>query len=115
MTTPAPQQLDAFGSVDLDGSGYGTVELAPESFRTWTVTAINVATDQGPTETPVPRCKVYRGSVGGTVVAQTWMGNGSTATGSTTVQPSQPLVIEWTGGVPGSRATAWLDGTFAMR
>ena len=25
------------------------------------------------------------------------------------------LVIEWTAGVPGSRATAWLDGTFDMR
>lgn len=115
MSTPAPQQIDAFGSVTLNGAGYGVVELAPPSYMTWTVTGINVATDQGPTETPVPRCIVYRGSVGGTVVAQTWMGNGSTAVGSTFVQPSQPLVIEWQNGVPGSRATAWLDGIFAMR
>lgn len=115
MTTPAPQQLDAFGVVVLDADGYGTVTLQPPSFQTWTVESINVDTDQGPTETPVPRCKVYRGTVGGTVVAQTWMGSGATAVGSTHVQPSQPLVVEWTGGVPGSRATVWLDGTFDMR
>ena len=115
MTAPVPQQLDAFGDVELNGDGYGTVTLQPPSFQTWTVTSINVATDQGPTETPIPRCKVYRGSVGGQLIAQTWMGNGSTAVGETFVQPSQPLVIEWTAGVPGSRATAWLDGTFDMR
>lgn len=115
MTTPASQQLDAFGSVVLNGSGYGTVTLAPDSYQTWTVTAVNVRTDQATTATPVPQCTVYRGGVGGPVVAQTWMGNRSTATGSTYVQPSQPLVIEWTNGVPGSRATVWLDGSFAMR
>lgn len=116
MTTPAPQQLDAPGSVVLDASGYGTVSLAPPSFQTWTVTAVNVQTDQGLTETPIPQCTVYRGTVGGTVLAQTWMGNRSTASGGTTfVQPSQPLVIEWKNGVPGSTASVWLDGTFDMR
>lgn len=112
MTT---QVLDAFGSVVLDGAGYGWVSLAPEAFRTWVVTTINVRTDQDVTETPVPQCTVYLGALGGQMVAQTWMGNRSTATGNTLVQPSQPLVIEWTNGVPGSRATAWLYGTMSMR
>lgn len=116
MSSPPPsQQLDAFGAVTLDASGYGTVTLAPASYQTWTVTAINVQTSQGITQTPVPQCTVYRGAVGGTVLAQTWMGNRSTAVGSTVVQPSQPLVIEWKNGVPGSRASVWLDGTFDMR
>lgn len=117
MTTPAPalQQLDVTGSVVLDGDGYGTVALAPASFRTWTVTAINVRTSQAVTATPVPQCTVYRGSVGGTIVAQTWMGNRSTAVGNEFVQPSQPLIVEWTNGVPGSTASVWFTGTMDMR
>lgn len=115
MTTPAPQQLDVSGSVVLDASGNGSVSLAPESFRTWTVTTINVATSQAPTEVPVPQVRVHLGGIGGQRVAQSWMGNQSTATGSLMVQPSQPLVVEWLNGVPGSTATAWLYGTMTMR
>lgn len=111
----APQILDASASVVLDASGYGYVILAPEAFRTWTVTTINVQTSQGITEVPVPQCTVYLGSVGGQIVSQTWMGNRSTAGGTLLVQPSQPLVIEWRNGVPGSTGTAWLYGTQAMR
>lgn len=109
------QVLDASASVVLDATGYGTVTLAPESFRTWRVTSINVRTSQGPTETPVPQCVVHLGSIGGQIVAQTWMGNQSTAVGDTLVQPSQPLIIEWRNGVPGSTATAWLYGSMSMR
>lgn len=108
--------LDEQGSVTLGAAGTGTVTLAPDSFRTWTVTSISVTTDQAATSTPVPRCVVYLGGVGGRIVAQTWMGNGSTASGGdVTVQPSQQLTVVWTGGVPGSRATVYLDGTMAMR
>jgi hypothetical protein len=117
MTTPPEQPLDeAPLSVVLNASGYGLVTFQPESFRNWVVTSINVLTDQGPTTTPVPRCKVYLGGLGGRVIAQTWMGNGDTASGGDVrVQPSQLLVVEWTAGVVGSRATAYLDGTMTMR
>ncbi len=115
MTTPALQQLDANDSVVLDANGYGVLSLAPEPFRTWTVTTINVRTSQGITDTPIPQCTVYRGGVGGTVIAQTWMGNRSTATGNEFVQPSQPITVEWTNGVPGSTASVWLSGTMGMR
>lgn len=108
--------LDAQGSVVLNASGYGTVTLEPESFRIWTVTAMNVRTSQGPAETPVPQCTVYLGGVGGRIIAQTYMGNRATAGGSPeTVYPSQPLVAEWTNGVPGSRATLYLSGTMDLR
>jgi hypothetical protein len=108
--------LDESGHVVLDGSGYGVVSLAPKSFRTWQVTTINVRTDQGVTQAPVPQCTVYLGSIGdGQIVAQTWMGSRATATGTTLVQPSQPLIIEWTNGVAGSRATVSLYGTMSMR
>lgn len=108
--------LDTQGHVVLNAQGYGFVIFQPESFRTWTVTSINVITSQGPTQTPVPRCRVYLGGLGARVVAQTWMGNGATASGGDiAVQPSQQLVVEWTGGVPGTTATAYLDGTTDMR
>lgn len=108
--------LDASGSVTLDATGHGVVLLAPEAFRTWVVSAINVRTDQAVTQVPVPQCTVYLGSVGdGQIIAQTWMGNRSTASGNTLVQPSQPLIVEWTNGVVGSRATASLYGTMSMR
>lgn len=110
------QPLDEVKFVTLNGSGYGTVTFQPPSFRVWTVTSINVLTDQGPTTTPVPRCKVYLGGVGGRVMAQTWMGNGSSASGAPeVVQPSQQVVVEWTNGLPGSRATAYLGGTMDVR
>lgn len=110
------QVLDKDGKVTLDASGNGTVTLQPEGFRTWRVTVINVRTTQGVTATPIPQCTVYLGSKGdGQIVAQTYMGNRSTATGDITVQPSQPLLIEWTNGVPGTVATASLYGTQSMR
>lgn len=108
--------LDKQGSVTLNASGYGVVTLQPEGFREWVVTAINVRTDQAPTTTPVPQCTVYRDGIGGQIIAQTWTGNRATAGGSPeTVQPSQHLVVEWTNGVPGSRATVYLSGTMNMR
>lgn len=108
--------LDVQGQVTLNASGYGVVTLQPPGFRTWTVTAINVRTNQGPAETPVPQCTVYRGGVGGTVIAQTYMGNRATASGAAEVfQPTQPLVTEWANGVPGSVATVYLSGTMDMR
>jgi hypothetical protein len=108
--------LEAFKSVVLNGSGYGTVTLAPESFRTWLITAINVRTSQTPTQTPVPQVTVYRGSVGGFVICQSYMGNRTTAGGSPVlVQPSEPIVVEWTGGIAGTTATVWLDGSMDNR
>ena len=110
------QILDTDGRVTLDGSGNGTVTLQPPGFQTWNVTVINVRTTQSVTTTPIPQCTVYLGTKGdGQIVAQTYMGNRSTATGSIIVQPSQPLLIEWTGGVAGSTATVSLYGTKAMR
>lgn len=114
MTTP--QILDTSAQVTLDASGNGSVSLAPKSFRTWQVTTINVRTSQGVTDTPVPQCTVYLGSIGdGQIIAQTWMGNRSTAGGNLLVQPSQPLIVEWSNGVPGSVATVSLYGTMSMR
>lgn len=110
------QVLDKDGRVTLDASGNGTVTLQPEGFRTWRVTTINVRTDQGITTTPIPQCTVYLGAKGdGNIVAQTWMGNRSTAVGDITVQPSQPLIVEWTNGVAGTHATVSLYGTQSMR
>lgn len=111
------QQLDEFASVVLDASGNGTTTLQCDSYRIWNVTTINVRTDQGITAAPVPQCTIYLGDKSpGQIVAQTWMGNRATAGGSPLLlQPSQLLIVEWTNGVPGSRATVSLYGTMGLR
>lgn len=110
------QQLDVYATVVLDASGNGSVSLAPESFRTWTVTSMSVRTSQGPTVTPIPQCTIYLGAKGvGNILSQTWNGSRATANGRTTVQPSQPLIVEWENGVPGSSATVSIFGTMDMR
>jgi hypothetical protein len=111
------QVLDEQASVVLDASGNGSVTLQPAAFRTWNVTSINVRTTQGITQTPVPQATVYLGDKSpGQIVAQTWMGNRATAGGSPIlVQPSQVLIVEWTNGVVGTRATVSLYGTMSMR
>lgn len=116
MTTPAPLVLDEFASVVLDASGDGVVQLQPKGWQTWVMTIINVRTDQAITDSPVPQATVYLGDRSpGNIIAQTWMGNRATATGSTLVQPSQPVIVEWTNGVPASRATVSIYGTQSMR
>jgi hypothetical protein len=110
------QQLDTYDSVTLDGAGNGQVTLAPDAFRIWTITHLNVRTSQGPTETPIPQCTVYRGAVSdGNILSQTWNGSRATATGAATIQPSEPLIVRWENGVPGSTATVSLYGTMEMR
>lgn len=116
MTTPAEQVLDEFGWVLLDGAGNGVVRLQPKGWQTWVVTIINVRTDQAIDASPVPQATVYLGDrTPGNIVSQTWMGNRAPATGRLLVQPSQPLIVEWTNGVPGSRATVSIYGTQSMR
>ena len=113
MTT---QMLDTYKTVVLNGSGAGTVTLAPDSFRTWRIQTINVRTSQAPTQTPIPQCTIYLGSQGdGQILAQTWNGSRATATGDTLVQPSQPLIVRWENGVPGTSATVSIYGTMEMR
>lgn len=110
------QQLDTYKSVVLDAAGNGQVILTPEGFRTWTVTVLNVRTSQGPTQTPIPQCTVYLGSVtDGSIITQTWCGSRAPARGSITVQPSQPLIVRWENGIPGTTATVSLYGTMDMR
>jgi hypothetical protein len=110
------QVLDTYRTITLDASGDGVAVLQPESFRTWTITSINVRTSQGPTETPIPQCTVYLGSLDvGNIVAQTWCGSRAPASGRLVVQPSQPLFVQWENGIPGSTATVSLYGSMDMR
>lgn len=111
----ATQILDAQDSVVLDATGAGILYFQPEAFRTWMVTTINVRTDQAVTATPIPQVTAWLGAIGGQMIAQSWMGSRTTATGNTLVQPSQPLIIQWANGIPASTARAFLYGTMSMR
>lgn len=109
--------LDTYATVVLNASGNGTVILTPDAFRMWVVTALNVRTSQAPTVSPVPQCTVYLGMVGdGNIICQTWNGSRASASGTPIhVQPSQPLIVTWENGVPGTSATASIYGSMSMR
>lgn len=114
---PDVLKLDTNLSVTLNASGNGSVTFAPPAYFTWQVTSINVRTTQSITQTPVPQCTVYLDNADpGQIRCQTWMGNRATATAGgdpIDLQSSQKLIVEWTNGVPGTRATASLFGTMA--
>lgn len=102
------------GQVTLDGTGAGTVELAIDNTnQRWLVDYVTVQTNQAAGATPVPRCLTYQnvvsqqGFIGGT-------NNGAmdTAQGRIVMYPDDVVKFVWSGGIPGSVATATISGTF---
>lgn len=99
--------LDEAGSVTLDASGNGTVELSTPSTRTsWFVNLVSVNVTSNTSE---PVAKVYLNStaqlLGGTYTGSNdvfgpdcWVRNGS-------------IICKWTGGDAGAKATMTLGGT----
>jgi len=108
--------LNTYGSVTLDAKGYGQVILNPTAMMDWTITRIAVKTTQGTTDTPVPTCTVYLGSVSdGDIVDQTWTGSRDVSDCNFVVPYGTPLIFEWVGGIAGTTATASVIGTQALR
>lgn len=111
-------RLTQAGNVTLDGSGNGTVgPLGPwNSWNRWVVTSITVSTTQAATQTPYPTATIQvngltpAGSRGGT-----WTGNQDTWSGRIELGPADQVSIVFAGGVPGTIATARLDGTWYTR
>jgi hypothetical protein len=99
-------------SVTLDGSGNGTVSFGVDwsSNHKWVISSVIVATNQSPTTAPYPTATVY---VGGQQVGvsegATWTGNQDTFSGVAEMT-ADDLNVAFTGGVPGSVATAIIEG-----
>lgn len=108
-------------SVTLDGSGNGTVQLAPDGPREhWlpTLASVSVATPI----TNEAQCKIYVGSkptsdnfVDGTLSGSTGDST-DRVTGYDIARTAQPYIFAvWTGGDPGARATLVVNGTKEIR
>lgn len=101
-------------TVTLDGNGNGQVTFAIDNTnQRWVLDAVGVATDQALNTTPIPRADTY---VNGTS-NQNWRGgtfNGQRdlSSGRIVLYTGDTLYVVWTGGIPGSHATAVIDGTF---
>lgn len=101
-------------SVKLDATGKGTVTFEIDNTnQRWVIDSAGCTTDQAADVTPIPRFDVYLNGTDNTH----WRGgtdNGrrDLATGRVVLYPGDVLYGVWTGGIPGSTATALIDGTF---
>ena len=103
-------------NVTLDGSGNGSVLLTPDNdSQRWEVTRIAVRTTQAPTQTPFPQAELFD-----TIVPVASASYGATASGHNDVFDTSgnpidigsqdSVLIVWTGGIPGTVATAAIRG-----
>lgn len=115
---PPPLQLQESATVVLDGSGNGQARISPFGPRngglTWDVQAVAVSATSNVIEAQASAYVAYG-------VCQATADNlvGQTATGSSgdtcglgvTLQPGDCIIVKWTGGDVGARATMRLVGT----
>jgi hypothetical protein len=101
------------GSVTLDGSGNGTITFGVtfSANHKWVISNVIVSTSQAPTTAPYPTATVYLGGQqAGVSEGATWTGNQDIFTGQAEMTTADDMVVAWTGGVPGSVATAVIEG-----
>ena len=109
-----PYLIPRSASVTLDANGNGQVTFAIDNTNVrWILDYVKVLTNQAATATPVPQANTYKNQVqpqnweGGT-----YSGNLDIASGRTILYEGDTLFVVWSGGIPGSVATAVIDGTF---
>jgi hypothetical protein len=105
-------RLEQSGSVLLDASGNGTVEILVPYSQRWRITRITVSTViQIP---PIPRCVVYRNSIAASsIVDGTYTGSQDTSdmNSPTVFEGGEKIVVRWTAGTVGDTATVNIAGT----
>jgi hypothetical protein len=115
-----PYLIPRSQTTTLDGSGNGQVSFVIDNTNVrWIIDTVHVATVDASgniTTTPVPQAKTYRNQVSPqTFAGGTFSGNFDTASGRVILYTGDTLFVVWTGGVPGSFATATIEGTFDPR
>jgi hypothetical protein len=103
-------------SVTLDGNGNGTVGFSIDNANTeWLVDAVAVSTNQAQTATPVPTASTYKNTIGPAgAQGGTNSGNFDTGQGTCALFNGDVLYVVWSGGIPGTIATATIGGQFTQ-
>lgn len=106
MATTKP--LNSSGTVTLDASGSGLVDIQVPTLQTWSVSRLGVLTSSNVSE---PTAKVYVDSEGpGNFLSGTYTGSNDSSDEVQTLMPGQRILCRWTGGDPGAQATLSIFG-----
>jgi hypothetical protein len=100
--------------VTLDGNGNGNVAISIDNSNVrWIIDNIAVETNQAANTSPIPRCVFRMGDpVSGKFLGGTDSGALDTGSGRAILYAGDVMYAIWSGGVPGSIATATVTGTF---
>ncbi|HEV2317348.1 MAG TPA: hypothetical protein VGV89_07225 [Thermoplasmata archaeon] len=100
-------------SVTLDGNGNGSVmfEVFSANHR-WLIHTLVASTSQAQTAPPYPQVVAYLGQnqQAGRSEGGSWLGNQVTMRGDIEMDAGEDLTVAFTGGVPGSVASAVIEG-----
>jgi hypothetical protein len=105
------KSLVSGGSVVLDATGSGQVQLGPDSGpANWSVSSVVRQTNR-PGQSPVPRVQLYLDTVDPqNSLGVSYDGSFGTFVGEQTLSRGQHLLVVWTGGQAGDRAAATVNG-----
>jgi hypothetical protein len=100
-------------AVAADGSATVTFEIDNTNAR-WVIDEVTVQTSQAPGSVPVPQARLYLNFPGQQEAFQggSNSGNMDTAAGRVVLYAGDILYVIWSGGIPGTKATAIIGGTF---
>lgn len=101
------------GTCTLDATGSGTIIFEVQhANQRWKIYSVVISTNQAQTTAPYPQATVYAGGIAQPGLSQgaSWLGNQVTLTGEVMMDPGIDLTVGFSGGVPGTVATAVIDG-----
>ena len=108
------QPLNTSGSVTLNASGAGTVQLGPQAAETWQLASAGVTVPSASLSSP-PTIIIYAGSspTPGYFVDGSYNGqlNNTGKVSGITIFPGQAVFAVFSGGTPGNIATLSVFGT----
>jgi hypothetical protein len=93
-------------------SGSLTLSVGPQGLgNLWYPAQVTLSTSIGPLDTSTALVYLGSGGVPTTLVATLYTGNGIAALAVPNMQPGDLIIIQWTGGTPGSIASLNIIGT----
>jgi hypothetical protein len=108
------QPLNTSGSVTLNASGAGTVQLGPQAAETWQLASAGITVPSASLSSP-PACSIYAGSspTPGYFVDGTYTGmlNNTGKVNGIMIFPGQAVYAVFSGGTAGNIATLSVFGT----